>query len=105
MGEGGCGGSVVLEVSGLLEFTVKEVGFSGVTVGFSGVTGGSDSGRENGLVVMLLSEGLWAGLCGLGRGEQLESMRGLTREAVMLCGPSEGSCSSPTGGPRSDGVD
>ena len=96
---------MVLEVSGLLEFTVEEVEFSEVAVGCSGVTVGSDSGREDGLGVMLLSEGLWAGLCELGRGEHLESVRGLTGEVAVLCGPSEGSCSSPTGGPRSDGVD
>ncbi|GMY22054.1 hypothetical protein FCV25MIE_17295, partial [Fagus crenata] len=79
--------------------------FSGEELGFSGVTVGSDSGREDGLVVMLFSEGLWAGLCWLGRGEQLESVRGLDREAKIMARPSEGSCSSPTGRPRIDGVD
>ena len=45
---------MVLEVSGVLEFSGEEFGFSRVTVGY-------DSGREDGLVEMLLSEGLWAG--------------------------------------------
>ncbi len=89
---------MVLEVSGVLEFSGEKVGVSGVTVG-------SDSGREDGSVVMLLREELWAGFCWLGRGEQLESVRGLTGETALLCGPSEDSCSSPTGGPRIDGVD
>jgi hypothetical protein len=89
---------VVLEVSGVLEFSGEEFGFSGVTMG-------CDLGREDGLVEMLLSEGLWAGLCWLGRGEQLESVRGLIGEAALLCSPCEDSCSSPTGGPRIDGVD
>ncbi len=53
---------MVLEVSGVLEFSGEELGFSGGTVG-------SDSGREDGLVVMLLSGGLWAELCWLGCGE------------------------------------
>ena len=105
MGGGGGGGSVVLEVSGLMEFSVREVEFSEVAVGCSGVTVGCNSGREDGLTGWLLSEGVWAGFCELGRREHLESVRGLTGEVVVLCGPSEESCSSPTGGPRSDGVD
>ena len=84
---------------------MEEVEFSGVAVGCSGVTVGSNSGKDDGLTVGLLSEVLWAGLCELGRVEHLESVRGLTGEVAMLCGPSEGSCSSPTGGPSSDGVD
>ena len=62
MGGGGCGGLAVLEVSGLVEFTVEEVEFSGVAVGCSGVTVGSNSGKDDGLTVGLLSEVLWAGL-------------------------------------------
>ncbi len=135
MGGGGGGGSVVLEVSGLMEFSVREVEFSEAAEGCSGVTVGCNSGREDGLTGGLLSEGVWAGLCELGRGEylesgrdegltgwllsegewagfcelgrgeHLESVRGLTGEVAVLCGPSEESCSSPTGGPRSEGVD
>ncbi len=78
---------------------------SGEGLEVSGVTVGWESGKEDGLVEMLLSEGLWAGLCWVGRVEELESVRGLIEGAALLCGPCEDGCSSPTGGQRIDGVE
>ena len=92
-GGGGGGLAVVLEFSGLVEFSGEGLDVAGVSVE-------REAGKGDGL-----SESVWAGLIWLGLELLLEPVRDLFGEAALLYGPCGENCSSPTGGPRMDCVE
>ena len=120
-GGGGGGLAVVLEFSGLVEFSGEGLDVAGVSVEreagrrrlecsgasvvsgkglFFGASAGSEPGEGDGL-----SESVWAGLIWLGLELLLELVRDLFGEAALLYDPCGENCSSPTGGPRMDCVE